>query len=113
MTDDLKLPYPFTPAPERWYSMSTAKLTRLGLQRVHYMPEQLEPGILYVSDEFDVAIHLCACGCGNKVVTPLGPTGWTFTDAPRGPSLSPSIGNYQIPCRTHYWINDGDVEWLA
>lgn len=59
----------------------------------------------------DVAGHLCACGCGNKVMTPLGPTEWTFTDTPRGPSLRPSIGNGQLPCKSHYWIDGGRIEW--
>ena len=34
------------------------------MRRVHYMPKDLKPGILYVSEEFNIAIHLCACGCG-------------------------------------------------
>jgi hypothetical protein len=87
------------------------KVTRFALRRVHYMPKVLEAGILYVAEEFDVAGHLCACGCQNKVITPLGPTDWTFTDAPRGPSLSPSIGNWQLSCRSHYWIDGGGVRW--
>jgi hypothetical protein len=87
------------------------RTTKLRLQRVHYMPKELEPGILYVSEEFDVAGHLCACGCGNKVMTPLGPTEWAFHQAERGPSLRPSIGNWQLPCRSHYWIDAGRVEW--
>lgn len=87
------------------------KMTRLVLERVHYMPKDLAPGILYVSEEFAVAGHLCACGCGNKVMTPLGPTEWSFTDTPHGPSLRPSIGSWQLHCRSHYWIDRGTVEW--
>lgn len=89
------------------------KMARLTLRRVHYMPKKLEPGILYVSEEFDVAGHLCACGCGNKVMTPLGPTEWSFTDTPKGPSLRPSIGSWQLPCRSHYWIDGGRIEWSS
>lgn len=81
------------------------------LQRVHYIPRELKPGILYVSEEFDVAGHLCACGCGAKVITPLGPTEWTFTATPHGPSLSPSIGNWQLPCKSHYWVDGGTIKW--
>lgn len=87
------------------------KTTRLALLRVYYMPKEMEQGILYVSDEFDVAGHLCACGCRNKVMTPLGPTEWTFTDTARGPSLKPSIGSWQLPCKSHYWIDGGRIEW--
>lgn len=88
-----------------------SKMTSLTLKRVHYMPKELALGILYVSEEFDVAGHLCACGCGNKVMTPLGPTEWSFTDTPSGPSLWPSIGNWQVPCKSHYWIAGGRIVW--
>lgn len=83
------------------------------LQRVHYMPKELEPGILYVAEEFEVAGHLCACGCGNKVITPLGPAEWSFVEAGNGPTLSPSIGSWQLPCKSHYWITSGKVRWAA
>ena len=49
-------------------------MNTIKLERVQYMPKQLSPGILYVSEKYSVAGHLCACGCGNKVITPLGPT---------------------------------------
>ena len=32
-------------------------------------PEQLETGKLYVSMEFASVAHLCACGCGNVILT--------------------------------------------
>jgi hypothetical protein len=37
---------------------------------------------LYVSLEYATAIHACACGCGNEVVTPLSPNGWKLTFEP-------------------------------
>ena len=77
------------------------------------MPARLEPGVLYVSQEYETAAHLCACGCGSKVRTPLGPTEWEFIDGPRGPSLWPSIGNWQLPCQAHYFIRDGRLAWSA
>jgi hypothetical protein len=84
---------------------------RFKLQRVHYMPKELKPGVLYVSEEFDAAAHLCACGCGSKVRTPLGPTEWRVEERPGGPSLYPSVGNWQLACRSHYWIKGGRVVW--
>ncbi|WP_416385198.1 DUF6527 family protein [Sphingomonas sp. LY54] len=75
------------------------------------MPAQLEPGVLYVSEEYETAAHLCACGCRSKVRTPLGPTEWSFFEAAEGPTLNPSIGNWQRPCKSHYWIINGRVEW--
>ena len=86
---------------------------RFRLERVHYMPKLLEPGVLYVAEEFGTAAHLCACGCGEKVRTPLGPTEWSLEVTPRGPSLFPSIGNWQLPCQSHYWIRQGEVRWAA
>ena len=75
------------------------------------MPKELEPGVLYVSEEFETAAHLCACGCGSKIRTPLGPIGWSFDETPAGPSRSPSIGNWQQPCQSHYWIHRGELVW--
>ena len=86
---------------------------KIKLQRVHYMPKVLEPGVLYVSDEFQTAAHLCACGCGSKVRTPLGPTEWSIIETPAGPSLNPSVGNWQQACRSHYWIDRGEIRWAA
>jgi hypothetical protein len=86
-------------------------VTEFKLLRVHYMPKQLEAGILYVSEEFEVAGHLCACGCGSKVITPLGPTEWSFEDRRGKPTLRPSIGSWQLPCKSHYWITAGRVRW--
>lgn len=84
---------------------------RFTLQRVHYMPKALEPGILYVSEQFGTAAHLCACGCGAKIRTPLGPTEWKVAESAAGPSLWPSIGNWQQPCQSHYIIAHGGVRW--
>ena len=75
------------------------------------MPKALEPGVLYVAEEFDAAAHLCACGCGARVRTPLGPTEWSFEDTPGGPTLFPSVGNWQQPCQSHYFISGGEVTW--
>lgn len=81
------------------------------LQRVRYMPKELKAGVLYVSEEFETAAHLCACGCGSKIRTPLGPTEWSFVETPTGPSLSPSVGNWQQRCQSHYWIDHGEIRW--
>lgn len=75
------------------------------------MPKTLEPGVLYVAAELGAAAHLCPCGCGTKVRTPLSPVDWSLTDASRGPTLYPSIGNWQQPCKSHYWVRNGEVMW--
>jgi hypothetical protein len=86
---------------------------RIRLERVRAMPAQLEPGVLYVSEEFETAAHLCACGCGSKIRTPLGAAEWRLTGDPEGPTLYPSIGNWQRPCKAHYWIENGRVQWSS
>lgn len=86
-------------------------MNTIKLERVQYVPKQLSSGILYVSEKYSVAAHLCACGCGNKVVTPLGPAEWSFTERGGQPSLKPSVGNWQLPCRSHYVIGNGHIHW--
>lgn len=81
------------------------------LEYVEYVPKEIAPGILYVSKRYNVAVHLCPCGCMSKVVTPLGACEWEFYDDDGEPTLSPSIGNWQIPCKSHYWIECGKIEW--
>lgn len=87
------------------------KLAKIELRRVQYVPKELESGVLYVAEKFRAAVHLCACGCGRKVSTPLHPTEWSLEDGPDGPSLTPSIGNWQFPCKSHYWIQRGRIVW--
>nr|ALU64563.1 hypothetical protein [Rhizobium leguminosarum bv. viciae] len=76
------------------------------------MPAALESGVLYVSDEYKIAMHLCACGCGSKVPVSLGPAGWKVTERNGKPTVRPSIGSGQLPCNSHYFITDGRVDWL-
>lgn len=84
---------------------------KIKLEYVHYMPKALEEGVLYVSREYKTASHLCACGCQTKVNTPLKATEWSVKETAQGPSLYPSIGNWQLPCKSHYWIRDGKISW--
>ena len=84
---------------------------RIDLQHVYYMPKELKPGVLYVSKEFGAAAHLCACGCGSKIRTPLGPTEWMLEETDGRPTLRPSIGNWQQACQSHYWIRRGEIVW--
>ncbi len=78
---------------------------------VEVIPEDLEEGRLYISSRFKTASHLCACGCGGKVVTPLKPAKWQLANHDGLVSLYPSIGRWQLPCKSHYWIRDNQVEW--
>lgn len=92
--------------------MSPAR-QRLSHEFVEFIPEQLQEGVLYVSTTYATAAHLCFCGCGREVVTPLSPTDWRLTFNRKTVSLSPSIGNWSFPCRSHYWIKDNCVQWCG
>lgn len=78
---------------------------------VEYVPDDMEDGVLYVSIPFATATHRCCCGCGHEVVTPLTPTDWSVVFDGDTVSLTPSIGNWSFPCRSHYWIRQGRVVW--
>jgi hypothetical protein len=80
-------------------------------QEVAIIPEHLSAGILYVSLKYEIAVHLCACGCMNKVVTPLTRAYWTLSRSKKGVTLRPSIGNWDFSCRSHYFIREGVVVW--
>jgi hypothetical protein len=82
---------------------------RFELRKVQYMPTKLEPGILYVAEQYKAAAHMCPCGCGSIVRTPLNR--WTLTETETGPSLDPSVGNWGEQCQSHYWIDRGAVKW--
>lgn len=78
---------------------------------VEVIPEDLQPGRLYLSIRFRTASHLCACGCGLKVVTPIKPAKWRFTYDGATVSLSPSVGRWQLPCKSHYCIVRNEIVW--
>jgi len=80
---------------------------------VEFIPEHPEDGIIYISQRFRTASHKCCCGCGEEVVTPLTPAGWSVALNGSAVSLSPSIGNWDFTCRSHYLIIDNQVIWAS
>ena len=78
---------------------------------VEYIPDVLEDATLYISIPFATVAHKCCCGCGSEVITPLSPTDWKLIYDGISISLTPSIGNWNFPCRSHYWIINNRVEW--
>jgi Family of unknown function (DUF6527) len=83
----------------------------LAYEFVEYVSAELAEGVLYISIPYRTAVHRCACGCGNKVVTPISPADWQLFYDGDTVSLTPSIGNWGFPCRSHYWIDSGQVRW--
>ena len=78
---------------------------------VDHIPEAIEEGVVYISIEYGTAVHLCCCGCGNEVVTPLTPVDWSVNYDGETISIEPSIGNWSLDCRSHYWISRGLIHW--
>lgn len=91
------------------------RVDKLSIVQVDTMPERssFAPGVLYVSRKYELAIHLCACGCGNETVTPLDEGQWTILYNPDDTvTVRPSIGQ-RMPCRSHYYITGSTIEWLT
>lgn len=86
---------------------------RLTPEFVDAIPGKIEPGRVYISMEYATAVHNCCCGCGLEVVTPFSPTDWKLMFDGVSVSLSPSIGNWSFPCRSHYWIRNNIVQWAG
>lgn len=86
---------------------------RIRHEFVGLAPKVLEEGVLYVSVEYGSAVHNCFCGCGVKVATPFTPTDWKMTFDGDTVSLSPSVGNWELPCRSHYVIKRDVVHWAG
>lgn len=86
-------------------------VTVLRHEFVDLIPDESEEGKLYVSIPYTTVVHKCCCGCGNEVVTPLGPTDWLLIFDGESISLTPSIGNWSLPCQSHYWIRRNRVTW--
>ena len=84
---------------------------RYGYRAVDRIPGQLEQGVVYHSEEFELAALLCACGCRHRI-TLLVPDGHEVLDRNGVATVSPSIGVLDAPCKSHFFITSGAVEWL-
>lgn len=87
------------------------RVNQLSPQVVELAPKELRPGVLYISFKYKLAIHLCCCGCGEKVVTPLSPAEWHLRLDDGKVTLHPSIGNWGMACKSHYYIRNNRVVW--
>lgn len=78
---------------------------------VEYIPDEIEEGVIYISIQFCIAIHKCVCGCGNEVATPISRDGWKLSFDGESVSLSPSIGSWNLECKSHYFIINNTVRF--
>jgi hypothetical protein len=76
--------------------------------------KELEHGKIYISLKYQTSAHRCACGCGEEVILPFNyetfpHLHWQFT---QDGTFSPSIGNQNYNCRSHYFIRGWNIDWL-
>lgn len=90
-----------------------ARTDRLRAEFVEKMPDTLEDGVIYISQKYRVALHNCCCGCGEEVSTPLGPTEYSLRVDGDAVTVTPSIGNHDFACRSHYLIRGGSIVWAG
>ena len=75
------------------------------------MPESIKEGELYISIKHRLVEHMCACGCGTEISLPLGRSEWKIEYDGETVSLWPSIGNWRLPCKSHYVIQENKTNW--
>lgn len=94
--------------------MKTIKTDQIEPVFVEYIPEKLEENKIYISEKYNIAVHLCICGCKNKTVTPLGGgKNWEIIKFNyKTISLIGSIGNFKFPCKSHYVITKNVVNFV-
>jgi hypothetical protein len=89
-----------------------ARATQISYTFADSAPQTLEPATIYISTKYRAIVHLCLCGCGEKILLNLDPDGWSFTFDGQSISVHDSVGNVGIPCRSHYIIRRNRVAWL-
>lgn len=89
--------------------MKTIKKVEIKPVYVEFIPDELEEKTFYISEEYGTIMHNCLCGCGAKTVTPIDAVingvdhGWKLIKEKDDKiSMTPSIANYQMPCKSHY-----------
>ena len=78
---------------------------------VDRIPKGLRPGVVYHNPDFELGALLCACGCGHRVDL-LVPDSHQIYSSNGLATVRPSIAVCDAPCKSHYVISAGQVEWL-
>ena len=95
--------------------MKTLKRVEITYKKLHYMTphSEIEENVIYITDEYGTSSHKCLCGCGELTVLPLGKGEWSYQiDANDKLFMQPSVGNYQLPCKSHYIITKGGANFV-
>ncbi len=95
--------------------MKTLKKVDVSFLKVEYLPdlEEMKERVIYISDKYGTSGHKCLCGCGQLTILPLEKGEWSYeVDAKNRISFSPSVGNYQLLCASHYIITKGTANFV-
>jgi len=94
--------------------MKTIKKVEITPVFVDVIPDELEQNKFYIAEQYNVASHLCLCGCGKETITPLGGgRNWDLIKENNNTiTLLGSVGNYSYECKSHYVINKNIASFL-
>tara|TARA_R110001632_G_scaffold111731_1_gene222561 strand:+ start:362 stop:664 length:303 start_codon:yes stop_codon:yes gene_type:complete len=100
--------------------MRTIKKVCITPVYVEFAPEreQMKEGEIYISKKYGSTLHNCLCGCSELVVLPINNIingvdyGWKLIEENQKISFTPSVGNYQLPCKSHYVITKNVANFL-
>lgn len=93
--------------------MKTIKKVEVKTVFCHYIPKEMEQNVIYISEEFGIANHLCLCGCGVQAPTPLDDeSGWRVIRNGDRVSFTPSILNPICPNNSHYIITNNIANFV-
>lgn len=76
---------------------------------VEQIPDVLAEGVIYISEKYGISAHNCCCGCGERTVMGFKPhweDAWELRINGNLVSFSPSVGNQQFNCQSHYVITN-------
>ena len=99
--------------PVKIENMRTIKKVEVKPKFCSYIPHEMEQGIIYISEEFEVANHICLCGCGVQCPTPMDEeTGWSIIRNGDKITITPSILNPICPNKSHYIITNNIANFV-
>lgn len=83
--------------------------------------KDMKQGVLYLKQNKEdgtyESFHLCPCGCGEPVYLQYGGKGWDLKlnmegDELKSVTINPSVGCFDFPCKSHYFIRDNKIIWV-
>ena len=78
---------------------------------IEYIPDKLDPGIVYHNKEFEIAALLCPCGCGHRISL-LVPDSHQIYSENGLVTIEPSISVCDSTCKSHFYIKSGNIKWF-